>query len=102
MPTGYEDWIKYRTSDPTLALTRLQAHIQALMELASGGKTMADGVLFDPQSLESQLASNGFLMRELNRLEGVVNCIGIPRFQPTRRIDGGTFSAPDTGVAYSG
>jgi hypothetical protein len=98
--TGYEDWIRYRTSDPALALDRLSLHVVGLQEIVSGAKTMADGVLYDPQVIMQMLDPKGFIMRELNRLEGVVNRVGIARMQPTRRVDGGVIAAPDTGVGY--
>lgn len=100
MATGYEDWVRYRVSDPALALSRLYMHVQILQEFASGARTQADGVAYDPQPIALQLSTNGFLMREMNRLEGVVNGVGVPRLQPTRRTDGGTLGAPDT--AFSG
>lgn len=99
MATGFEDWIIYRTTNAPLALDRLKAHMQALMEQASGPKTISDGVLFDPMSLMELLKADGFLITEMNRLEAVVNGVGVPRFQPTRRVDGGVYAAPDTGVA---
>ena len=102
MATGYEDWIRYRTADPTTALSRLQMHIQILMEYASGAKTQADGVLYDPIAINELLAPTNFMMRELNRLEAVVNRVGMPRLQPTRRVDGGTLAPPNTGVSYGG
>jgi len=72
------------------------------MEYASGAKTQADGVLYDPIGLNDTLAPTGFLMRELNRLEAVVNRVGMPTFTPTRRVDGGNIAAPNTGVSYGG
>lgn len=102
MATGYEDWIRYRTIDSSLALSRLQLHMQTLMEQSAGPKTMADGVMYDPSTLLEQLTPGGFLVKELNRLEGVVNRVGMPLFQPTRRVDGGTFAAPNTGASYGG
>ncbi len=97
--TGYEDWVRYRVSDPETALSRLQMHVQYLMEIASGARTAADGVQYDPQNINTLLAPGSFLMRELNRLEGVVNKVGIPRMQPTRRVDGGTFYPPNTATS---
>ena len=91
-----EDWIRYRTINPSLALSRLYMHIQALQETASAARTMADGVAYDPQPIQMQLASNSFLMREMNRLEGIVNHVGLARLQPTRRVDGGNLVPPDT------
>jgi hypothetical protein len=96
--TGYEDWIRFRVSDPATALSRLYMHVQGLQEMASGARTAADGVQYDPQPILMQLAQNSFLMREMNRLEGVVNKVGIPRMQPTRRVDGGTFVPPNSTV----
>lgn len=102
MATGYEDWIRYRTSEPALALSRLQMHVQTLMEMQAGAKTQADGVLYDPETINNMLRTDGMLMKELNRLEAVVNRVGMVRFQPTRRVDGGTVAPPNTGVAYGG
>jgi len=68
------------------------------MEMASGAKTIADGVLYDPIAINEMLKPTGFIMLELNRLEGAVTGVGTPRFQPTRRVDGGNYVAPDTGV----
>jgi len=96
MSTGFEDFIRYRVINPPLALERLYMHIQILQEQASGARTQADGVAYDPQPLLMQLGADSFLMREANRLEGVVHGVGIPRMVPTRRVDGGTVSAPDT------
>lgn len=98
MATGYEDWIFYRTTNAPLALDRLKAHIQSLLEAASGAKTIADGVLYDPMTINEMLKPTGFLMLELNRLEGVVTGVGTVRFQPTVRVDGGNYARPDTGV----
>jgi hypothetical protein len=100
--TGYEDWITYRTSNPTLALQRLSLHIQGLQTLVSSGRVASDSTSFDPGPILQMLNPGGFLFNELNRLEGVVNRIGIPRFQPTVRIDGGNYGRPDTGVGYGG
>jgi hypothetical protein len=93
--SGFEDWIRYRVSDPATALARLYMHLEALQEMASGARTMADGVAYDPQPILMQLDPKGFLLREANRLEGVVNRVGMPRFQPTRRVDGGTLYPVD-------
>ena len=102
LATGYEDWIRYRTADPVTALSRLQMHVQTLMEMASGAKTQADGVLYDPIAINELLKPTNFIMLELNRLEAVVNRVGMARLQPTRRVDGGTFAPPDTGTSFSG
>ena len=101
MATGYEDWIRYRVSQPALALSRIYMHMQILQEMASGARTMADGVAYDPQPLMMLLEPNGFLMREANRLEQVVNKVGIPRFIVTRRVDGGVLAPPDTSFSGS-
>jgi len=98
--TGYEHYIRYRTTNPALALELLYMHIQGLSEMASGARTMADGVAYDPQTLVQMLDPKGFVMREMNRLEGVVNKVGIPRMQPTRRVDGGLLAPPD--AAFGG
>jgi len=96
--TGYEDWVRYRVTDPALALDRLQLHVQGLSEILSGGRVQADGVVDDPALLMAMLAPGSFLTRELNRLSGVVHRVGLPMLQPTRRVDGGTVAPPDTGV----
>jgi len=102
MATGYEDWIRYRTTEPVTALSRLQMHVQSLMEMQSGAKTMADGVMYDPEVINQMLLPSGMIMRELNRLEAVVNRVGMVRFQPTRRVDGGTVAPPNSGVSFGG
>jgi hypothetical protein len=99
MATGYEDWVRYRVTDPATALDRLYMHIQILQEMASGARTQADGVAYDPQPILMQLDTKGFLMLEANRLEGVVHKVGIPRLQPTRRVDGGTFYPPNSATS---
>jgi len=99
MATGYEDWVRYRVVDPATALSRLYMHIQILQEMASGARTAADGVQYDPQPILMQLDVKGFLFLEANRLEGVVNKVGIPRLQPTRRVDGGTFYPPNSATS---
>lgn len=99
MATGYEDWIRYRVSNPTLALSRLYMHVQILQEMASGARTMADGVAYDPQPIMNMLTTGGFLMREMNRLEGMVNGVGIPSLTATRRVDGGVLAPPDTSIS---
>ncbi len=99
MSTGYESWIRYRVSAPATALSLLYMHLEVLQEMASGARTMADGVAYDPQPIIAMLVPNGFLMKEANRLEGVVNRVGVPRMQPTRRVDGGTLAAPDTSIS---
>ena len=48
---------------------------------------------------EFHLRSDSFLMREMNRLSGVVYGMGVPTMQPTRRVDGGTLTAPNTGLS---
>lgn len=98
MSTGYSDWIRYRVSDPATALSRLYMHIQILQEQAAGARTMADGVAYDPQPILMQLEPTGFLMREANRLEGVVNRVGVATLIPTRRVDGGNLAPPDTAL----
>ena len=100
MATGYEDWIRYRTTNPSLALDRLYMHLQILMEMASGARTQADGVAYDPQPIMLMLDPKGMLMREANRLEGVVNRVGMPRLQPTIRVDGGRLTPSD--ASFSG
>jgi hypothetical protein len=99
MATGYEDWVRYRVADPATALSRLYMHLQVLQEMASGARTQADGVAYDPQPILMLLDVKGFLMLEANRLEGVVNKVGIPRLQPTRRVDGGTFYPPNSATS---
>lgn len=99
MATGYEDWIRYRVVNPSLALDRIYMHIQALMEQASGARTMADGVAYDPQPILSMLEPTGFLMREANRLEGMVHNVGKAALIPTRRVDGGVFAPSNSSVA---
>lgn len=101
MATGFEDWIKYRVSNPPLALQRGYLHVQGLSELLTGGRVSADGVSDDPGLIERQLDPGSFLMTELNRLEGVVNHVGLATLIPTRRVDGGTLTAPDTGVGQT-
>lgn len=99
MATGYEDWIRYRVVQPSLALERLYMHIQVLQEQASGARTMADGVAYDPQPILAQLEPTGLLMREANRLEGMVNNVGKAALIATRRVDGGVLAPPDTSLA---
>lgn len=99
MATGFEDWIRYRITNPPLALSRLYAHVQVLQEMASGARTMADGVAYDPQPILSQLDAKGFLTREMNRLEGMTHGVGVATLIPTRRVDGGVLAPPDTSVS---
>lgn len=99
MATGYEDWIRYRVTAPSTALERLYLHIQILQEMASGARTMADGVAYDPQPIMNMLTPTGFLMIEMNRLEGMVNNVGKAALIPTRRVDGGNLAPPDTSLS---
>ena len=99
MASGYEDWIVYRVTDPGTALARLQLHVQYLMQLQTVGSVAADGVSESQAGIEAALRPDSFHMRELNRLAGVVTGMGVPTMQPTRRVDGGTLTAPNTGLA---
>jgi len=89
MATGYEDWIRYRATNPGQALARLEMHLQALQEIGAGARMQADGVIYDPGTILQLLAPGSFLMVELNRLTKVVHRVGIPRMVPVRRVDGG-------------
>lgn len=99
MASGYEDWVVYRITDPGTALTRIQLHMQYLMQLQTVGSVAADGVSESQAGIEAALRSDSFLMREMNRLSGVVYGMGVPTMQPTRRVDGGTLTAPNTGLS---
>jgi hypothetical protein len=91
MPTGYEDYVRYQWTNPRLALARAMEHEIGLSEMASGARTQADGVLYDPATLAPLMDR---VRVDIQRLVGVVHGIGKPRMQPTRRIDPG----PNVGV----
>lgn len=86
MATGYEDYVRYIWTNAPLALERAQEHEIALMAMASGARTSADGVLYDPGTIEPMLDR---VRKDINRLAGMVHGVGKPRFQPTRRVDPG-------------
>lgn len=99
MPSGYEDWLSFRVRDPATALARLYKHMEYLQVLATVGSVAADGVSESQAQAVALIAPGSFYVREANRLEGVVNGMGVPTLQPTRRVDGGTLCAPDTGFS---
>lgn len=86
MATGYEDYVRYQFTNPALALERAQEHEIALTEMASGARTSADGVLYDPAVIAPMLDR---VRKDINRFAGMVMGVGKPRFQPTRRQDPG-------------
>lgn len=86
MPTGYEDYVRYQWTDPVTGLARAQEHERVLMEMASGARTQADGVLYDPATLQPLL---DMVRRDIMRLVGEVHGVGVPALQPTRRLDPG-------------
>lgn len=90
--TGYEDYVIYLYSAPSTALARCQQHLVLLMG-QQGVRSTADGVLYDPATLEAAIAQ---VRKDLMYLQGVVNGIGAPRAIPTRRVDPG----PNVGVSY--
>lgn len=94
MATGFEDYVIYLYTNPSLALARVQSHLIALME-QQGVRTGADWVTYDPSTLEAAIAQ---ARKDMLYLNGVLNGIGQPRAIPTRRFDPG----PNVGNSYGG
>lgn len=86
MATGYEDYVRYIFTNPNTALARAIEHEIGLNEMASGARTSADGVSYDPATLAPMLDR---VRKDINRLAGMVHGVGKPRMQPTRRMDPG-------------
>lgn len=94
MATGYEGYITLMYSNPSAALPMALNHLQALAQLRSGPRTSVDNVLWDPSALDSEIAR---VEKDIRYLNGVVNRIGMPRIQPTRRIDNMPWQVPGSG-----
>jgi hypothetical protein len=85
MPTGFEDYVQYQYTQPATALSKAQQHLTALMQM-QGVRTSADGVSYDPATLEAAISS---VRDDIRRLATTVHSIGKPRLIPTRRLDPG-------------
>jgi hypothetical protein len=92
MASGYEDYVVYMFSNPSLALQRCQQHLVALMS-QQGARVGADWVTYDPSTLDKAIEQ---ARKDLMYLNGVVNNVGAPRAMPTRRVDPG----PNVGSGY--
>ena len=94
MATGFEDYILTFWSNPVQALPRCQMHLMALLQ-QQGTRTSADGVLFDPTTLDAAIKR---AMDDFKSLEQRLNGVGQMSFMPTRRVDPG----PVVGVMGAG
>jgi len=94
MATGFESYISLMYTNPQAAFPLASQHLQALVEKramynAGDGPTNADYA-----SLDNEIAR---VQKDLERLAGVVYRVGIPRIQPTRRVDNAPWPVPGQG-----
>ena len=84
MPSGYEDYVVYKFTNPDVALQRAQAHLTFLHQQMTTGRVAADGVSYDPSTIGPVIDR---VEKDIVYLVGRVHGIGKPRMIPTRRAD---------------